>query len=329
MAFLGIKVPAGTARLLSGVDIPGTKEGAAELHITILCFEENWPISEISKALEATYEVVSKIKPFLITVDSVGCFPKRDDKPCPIIAKVSSKDLHDLNKKLKKKFNKEGIEYSKAFKDYKPHITLSYDDKEIDEFKIDNVEFSVPEIVLWGGDHGDDRIFITFPLKGPEKQKRALLIQKANMFYKIALNPPQDYLTSSFERRKIDRTIFAQENHYKYDPAVVTEWLSRFNDKKINQEEFDEFGAWSRYSFKIVPINDIEHQEVWQESKIPPLLHRMRKGLPIDPIRIGEHYNGGKWAINDGIHRIATSEMMGYTHIPAFVTEWVEEPPPK
>lgn len=201
MAFLGIKVPHPTARLLSGIDIPGEKEGTAELHITILCFEENWPISEISKALESTYEVISKVKPFLVKVDSIGCFPKREDKPCPIIAKVESKDLHKLCDELKKKFDKDEIEYSKTFKDYKPHITLSYDDKEIDEFKIDNVEFSVPEIVLWGGDHGDDRIFITFPLQGPEKQKHALLIQKANIFYKIAGNPPQDCLTPSFERR--------------------------------------------------------------------------------------------------------------------------------
>lgn len=327
MAFLGIKVPHPTARLLSGIDVPGKKEGASELHVTILCFDENWPISEISKALESTYEVVSKIKPFLVTVDSVGCFPKRKDNPCPIIAKVKSKELHDLNEKLKKKFDKDGVEYSKTFKDYKPHITLSYDDKEIDEFKIDNMEFSISEIVLWGGDHGDDRIFITFPLKGPEKQKQALLIQKANMFSKIALNPPQDYLTPSFERRRYERIISAQENHYKYDPAVVSNYLEMFNDKQAIQEEFDEYGAWGKHSFKIVPINDIEHRAVWAETKIPPLLHRMRKGLPIDPIKIGEHVNGGKWSITDGIHRIAVSEMMGYTHIPAFVAEWIKEPP--
>jgi 2'-5' RNA ligase len=205
MAFLGIRIPHETGRLLSGIDVPGEKEGTSELHITILCFEENWPISEIAKALEATYEVVSKMKPFLVKVDSVGCFPKREDNPCPIIAKVKSEALHELNKKLKKEFDKSGVEYSKLFKDYKPHITLSYADKEIDEFKIDNMEFSISEIVLWGGDHGDDRIFITFPLKGPEKQKHALLIQKADMFCKMANNPPQDHLTSSYERRKFER----------------------------------------------------------------------------------------------------------------------------
>ena len=112
--------PHEVGRLLSGIDVPGKKEGTSELHITILCFEDNWPISEIAKALEATYEIVSDMKPFLVSVDSVGCFPKREDSPCPIIAKVKSKELHELNSKLKKKFDKEGIEYSKIFKDYKP-----------------------------------------------------------------------------------------------------------------------------------------------------------------------------------------------------------------
>jgi 2'-5' RNA ligase len=205
MAFLGIRIPLECGRLLSGIDVPGEKEGPSEYHITLLCFEENWPIAEISKALEATYDVIHKIKPFTIKTKKVSCFPKREDKPVPIIAKIESDDLHDVRKKLAKEFDKCKIEYSKTFKDFNPHITLAYADKEIKDIKIDTVEFVVQEIVLWGGDHGDDRIFITFPLKGPDKQKHSLLLQKADMFEKLANNPPQDYLTQSYERRKFNR----------------------------------------------------------------------------------------------------------------------------
>lgn len=205
MAFLGIKIPHETGRLLSGIDVPGEKEGASEYHITLLCFEENWPISEISKALEATYNVISKIKPFLIKTKEVTCFPKRGDNPVAIIAKVKSDDLHDLRDKLAKEFDKCDIKFSKTFKDFKPHITLSYADEEIDDCDIDTVECSIQEVVLWGGDHGDDRIFVTFPLKGPERQKLSLLIQKVDIFFKMANNPPQECLTSSFERRGIER----------------------------------------------------------------------------------------------------------------------------
>ncbi len=202
MAFLGIRVPHETGRLLSGIDVPGEKEGSSEYHITLLCFEENWPISEIAHALEATYDVVSKVKPFIVSVKKVSCFPKREDNPVPIIAKVESKELHDLRGKLANHFDKCNIEFSKIFKDFKPHITLAYADKEIEEFKIDSVDFSVQELVLWGGDHGDDRIFITFPLKGPKKQKHAVLLQKVELFEKIACNPPQSHFTQSYERRK-------------------------------------------------------------------------------------------------------------------------------
>lgn len=205
MAFLGIRIPHETGRLLTGLDVPGEKEGASEYHVTLLCFEENWPIDEIAKALEATYDVVSKIKPFIISTKEVSCFPKREDNPVAIIAKVESKELHDLREKLAKEFEKCNIEFSKRFKDFKPHITLAYAEDEIKDYKIDEVNCVINEVVLWGGDHGDDRIFVTFPLKGPEKQKHAVLLQKATIFEKMANNPPQKYLTQSYERRKIER----------------------------------------------------------------------------------------------------------------------------
>lgn len=205
MAFLGIRVPHETARLLTGLEVPGKNTAASEMHITILCFEENWPITEIAKALETTYDSVSKIKPFRVVIDEVTCFPKRDDKSA-IIAPVKAAELHELHDKLAKEFDKEKIDFSKIFKDYKPHVTLSYNDEEIDSFEIDPVEFMVQELVLWGGDHGDDRIFITFPLKAPEKHKHAMLLQKAELFEKLAKNPEITHLVPSRERRKISRS---------------------------------------------------------------------------------------------------------------------------
>lgn len=205
MAFLGIRVPVETGRLLRGIEVPGEKEGPSEYHITLLCFEDNWPVSEIAKALEATYDVICKIKPFTVKVEDVFCFPAREDKPVPVVAKVKSEDLHDMRDELAKEFDKCGIDFSKIFKDFKPHITLAYAKESIDKFKIEPaIEFAVQEIVLWGGDSGDDRIFITFPLRGPEKQKHSLLLQKAEIFCKLA-NNPQDFLTPSFERRKLER----------------------------------------------------------------------------------------------------------------------------
>lgn len=204
MAFLGIRVPIETARLLKEIEVPGENAANSELHITILCFEDNWPISELAKSLEAAYDIVSKFKPFRVTMDKVTCFPKHGDR-CAIIAPVKSDELHELHDKLAKNFDKEDIDFSKRFKDYKPHVTLSFNDEEIDEQKIDKVEFVVQEVVLWGGDHGDDRIFITFPLKGPVKSKYSFLEQKLDTFYKLAKRPDISHTIPSVERRKVER----------------------------------------------------------------------------------------------------------------------------
>lgn len=209
MAFLGIRVPAEVGRLITGLEVPGEKESPSEYHITILCFDDNWPVSAISKALETTYDVVSKFKPFKVCAKNISHFPKREDNPIPIIAPIKSEDLQDLqdlHKKLAKAFDADKIDFKKSFKDFKPHITLAYSKDEHDDFKIDPaIEFIVNEIVLWGGDHGDDRIFITFPLKGPERTKHSMLVQKATVFEKLAKNPGQNYLTPTFERRKEER----------------------------------------------------------------------------------------------------------------------------
>lgn len=206
MAFLGIRISSEVGRLIAGLEVPGEKEAPSEYHITILCFEDNWPISEIAKATKATFNVISEIVPFLVKSSKVSHFPSYDDGPIPIIAPVDSKELHELHKKMCKEFDKAKIDYKKTFKDYKPHITLAYSKDKHDDFKIDpEVKFSVNDIVLWGGDHADDRIFITFSLKGPERQKTSLLLQQMSVFEKIAGNPLQDFFTPSYERRKIER----------------------------------------------------------------------------------------------------------------------------
>jgi 2'-5' RNA ligase len=186
MAFLGIRIPHEYGRLLSSIDVPGQKISTSDLHITLLCFKDNLEISEIAKTLEVTYNVVSKFKPFLIKTDAISCFPKYEDNPVAIMALVDSDEIHKLHDQLKKEFDENNLSYNKTFKKYIPHITLSYSKEEIKKFTIDKFEFCISEIVLWGGDHGDDRVFVTFPLKSPEKHKHASLEAKVNLFYKLS-----------------------------------------------------------------------------------------------------------------------------------------------
>lgn len=205
MAFIGIKISADITRLFRNMDLPGERVPENEQHITVLCFEENWPIADVAKAMETAYEIIKDIEPFQVKTSAVTCFPKREDNPVPIIAKVESKELSKVNKELKVAFDKAGVDYKDNFKDFNPHITLAYADEEIDKIKIKPVEFTVTEILLWGGDNGDDRIFITFPLRGVDTKKHSFLIQKVDVFHKLSSKSPEGFLSKTTERRLTPR----------------------------------------------------------------------------------------------------------------------------
>ena len=201
MAFIGIKIIGNVGDILSNIDVPGIKENKSEYHITLLYFQKNWPISEAAKTLEATFNVVSETKPFNCKINKISCFPKRENEPVAIVAKIESENLHNLRGSLFEEFEKFNINFSKTFKDFNPHITLSYGDNEINDININLIEFQVEEIILWAGDHGNDRVFITFPLEA----QQSLELKQNNLSNKLANNPNVDHFIQSQERRKKDR----------------------------------------------------------------------------------------------------------------------------
>ena len=205
MAFICIQVPKECGRLLSNIKVPGKKESASEYHITLLFFENNYPIDKVCETLKSAFEALSDIKPFSVKTDTVSSFPVKNGDPYPVIALIKSDELHELNEKLKKQFDKDSIEYSKVHKTYRPHITLAYSEKKMEEFKIDAVKFVVQEVVMWCGDTADNRLFVTFPLQGPERKKKAeFLAQEAEMFWRLAEGGGM-VLGRTEERRKSER----------------------------------------------------------------------------------------------------------------------------
>lgn len=165
MSFLGIRINHEVARLLHDIDVPGEKEDSAQLHITLLYLGKDIPIKEIAKAMVATYEITQRTCPFLLKTSSISCFPVEEGYPYPIIAQIQSPKLLELHKYLKRSFDKTKVEYNKKFKLFHPHVTLSFNKDGIKKTKIEPIEWSVQELVLWGGEDGDNRIFTTFPLE--------------------------------------------------------------------------------------------------------------------------------------------------------------------
>jgi 2'-5' RNA ligase len=187
MAFIGIKIAEDISRLFRHLEIPGDKVPENEQHVTIVCFEDDWKIKDICKAMEAAYEALEDVKPFKIKTSKITCFPRFEDNPVPIIAKIESAELGDVNKKLKAAFDDADVAYNNNYKNYKPHITLAYAEEEIDDLRFAPLEFTVTEIVLWSGADGDDKAFITFPLKGIDVKKHSKLTNKVKIFNKLAI----------------------------------------------------------------------------------------------------------------------------------------------
>ena len=174
MAFLGLKVPPETARLLSEIEVPGKKESRDRYHITVLYLGEDIDIKVLAQAMEVTLEVTSETKPFTVQCSRVSSFPGGDDGT-PIICPVNSDPLHDFQAKIRAAYDAAGIDYSKKHPEYKPHVTLAYSPDDIEEKRITTVEWGAHELVLWGGDQGDGRLVITFPfsLESPDPLQRS------------------------------------------------------------------------------------------------------------------------------------------------------------
>ena len=156
------------ARLLSALEIPGNKEPTDTFHVTVLYLGDKVPIEQLGKAIIATYSVTSATTPFTVRTNRVTAFEPHDDGT-PIICPIDSPGLHELREKLTAALDKAGVEYSKKFPIFVPHMTLGYSkdpgvyaDHAADQ-DFPTVEWGAAELVLWGGDEGDDRLVATFP----------------------------------------------------------------------------------------------------------------------------------------------------------------------
>lgn len=172
MAFIGLKTPHETARLLTSIEVPGDAVSMDESHITVLYLGKDVPIEVLAKAMLATYAVTSRTRPFTVRTSTLTCFPKNDDG-VPVICRVDSDPLHDLQAKIRASFDQNGVPYSAKYPEYKPHVTLSYAEDEVAEQRIPTIEWGAHELVLWGGDSGDRRLIVTFPFSIDPNQEIA------------------------------------------------------------------------------------------------------------------------------------------------------------
>ena len=169
MALLSIQVPSEVARALGRIAVPGIPESHESYHVTLLYLGKDVPIDEVSKALVVAYRVAEVTKPISLMVDGVSSFPEGDDG-FPIICPVSSPELHQLWENLCSAFDDAGVEYSKNFPIYHPHVTLAYDTKDLaQKLPVGPFDWVSYEMTLWGGNSGDKAVSIRIPFSLPSK----------------------------------------------------------------------------------------------------------------------------------------------------------------
>jgi len=110
--------------------------------------------------------------------------------------------------------------------------------------------------------------------------------------------------------------------NFKYDTSVARQRSRR--DKKREQEQARQRGFYGYQEFDIVPLRDIKPEKVWDERKLNAVLRDIEQGKPLAPIELSPV--GNRLEITDGIHRYNASKNLGFTHIPALISHYVEAP---
>jgi hypothetical protein len=112
------------------------------------------------------------------------------------------------------------------------------------------------------------------------------------------------------------------------DPRA-TEQVAGMNAAELARATADGSGR-GRYTLIDVPIDTIDVQDVWSESKMPKIRQGLKEGAQLPPVRLTVGDNG-RLSIEDGIHRVNAVREAGGTHVPAIVEEFVPagapEPP--
>lgn len=163
MALVGIKIPKEICAELSKLKVPGKKEDTNELHITLFYFSGVLKLDTLIDVIESIVDCTKDQKDFKLKCSKITSFPKGPDG-VPIICPVKSDTLIDLRAQIAKKLDKNKLEYSKRFPDYKPHLTLSYAAEEMEDKKIEPIEWKVNEICIWTGEEYKEGMKLSIPL---------------------------------------------------------------------------------------------------------------------------------------------------------------------
>lgn len=159
MAMLAVTIQPDISRLFKEFDLDIERDPSD--HITLFYFGDKLPMAKILKIIPVIFNLTENLRPFTASTSEYSSFDS--DDLYPIICPVKSKGLINLRKKICKLFDHNKIKYDKKFPDYKPHITLGYSKEKLKKTKFPEIEFTISQLALYGGDEGDTKLYVNFP----------------------------------------------------------------------------------------------------------------------------------------------------------------------
>lgn len=183
MSMIAIPINDDVSSLLREIDVPGERELTS--HLTLFYLGDNLSFEKLNEYMPLIHNITSKQKPFILSFKNYTCFEKNKNG-YPVICKVKSPEVIEFRKKLKEQFDDNKVEYSNKFPTFKPHITLSYSKKELDNEKFPEIAFQVNKVSLYGGDEGKSKVYVEFEFGGGKKLSSGYVEEMSSYFCKMA-----------------------------------------------------------------------------------------------------------------------------------------------
>lgn len=157
MAFATFKVPTSVIGQFAAIDAGVeflTRTEPQDYHITLCYFGNEMKYRDYLEACKVCADYSLQTAPILMKGAALDSFPQNpDDKDgFPTIIRVISKELHGFRENLTETFWNKGIEFSKKFPGYKPHVTLGYAKEPVKIKPLEKIiSWTCNEFYIYGG----------------------------------------------------------------------------------------------------------------------------------------------------------------------------------
>lgn len=157
MAIIALEVPRGVGQYLQRLDVPGAKTPIDEMHVTIVQMDVDLSPIDVANIAGVVAELTNTMRAFEVSLHSLSQFPQ-NDHGVPVICPVVSEGLMLFQSRLVETLDRAGIEFSKKFPVYKPHVTVSWAQESIAAAALVRpIKWMTREIVLWPTHNGGEQ----------------------------------------------------------------------------------------------------------------------------------------------------------------------------